>query len=273
MDSLFDIEVVPDKKDSEYEILKDNPHHREDKNFSESLWENFKPYADNEFKKKFACEFHQRFWEMYLANVLLTQNYQLIEKKETKSPDICIKDRKGKVWVEATVPGAGKGGLLLRYTSAIVAKHEKYLSYSGKMLISPDEPYIIAINGRQVPMAWPDDDSIPLIVKAVLPFGDPSYVYDLTTNKVVWEGYSHRPEIRTKNDSPVSTKIFLDPLYSGISGILFSLVNVWNRPLSLGSDFVFIHNPLAINKIPLGWLGIGHEYWMEGKKLEKRKLA
>lgn len=273
MDSLFDIVITAEEINEEYRILKDNPRYQEDKLFVESLWEKFKPYADTKFREEFARRPHQRFWEMYLANALLTQNHCLIEKEREKSPDICIQNQEKRVWVEATAPGAGEGGLLLRFTSAIKEKHDKYLSYSNEAIVSSDESYVIAINGRQVPMGWPDDDDIPLIVKAVLPFGDPSYVYDLVADEIVSASYSYKPEIRTRNNSPVSTAIFQDPSYSGISGILFSLVNVWNRPSTIGSDFLFIHNPLATNKISLGWPGIGHEYWVEGRKLEKRLLT
>ena len=64
------------------------------------------------------------------------------------------------------------------------------------------------------------------------------------------------------------TDVFLNPQYSGISALISSAADVYNHPAGLGEDFHFIHNALASNPLPKGWLPLGKEYWPSGGSLE-----
>ena len=107
-----------------------------------------------------------------------------------------------------------------------------------------------------------------MIVQSVLPFGDITYTIDIDKNAVINSYFQYRDSITKKSGSSVSTRAFLDPNYSGISGILYSNSNLWNLPPIFGSEFIFIHNPTAQNKIPHKWLPIGNEYWVENDILK-----
>ncbi len=229
---------------------------------------------------------------MYLACVLLDQQrFELQLKTREKGPDICLKAKDTKVWIEAVAPSGGDGPdavvqpklevgqiqwftppeekIILRYLNAIFTKHSRYNTYCEDGIVKKGEPYIIAVNGRRVPYSKADDD-IPYIIKAILPFGNSEVDIDVETNKIIGQGYEYRPEITKANNSAVPTQIFLNKHYSGITGILFSNSDLLNRPQVSGTEFVFLHNPLADNPLPRGWLPIGYEYWVDGNKLQRK---
>lgn len=162
--------------------------------------------------------------------------------------------------------------IVMRYTTVVDAKFQKYSFYREKQIISESHPYVIAVNGNKVPLSWESSDEIPFIVQAVLPFG-------LPTVNVNWENpnqssfeYAHRPEIFKVSGSSIQTNIFQRKEYEGISGIIFSKASVYEFRTQLGEDYIFIHNPLALNKLPDGWLGTGWEYKVGDKFLLRRRL-
>lgn len=89
--------------------------------------------------------------------------------------------------------------------------------------------------------------------------------------------YEYRPNLNKLKENGEIEKIdmtgFLKKENEVISGLLYSKVGInWLRnwlPQNLAEDFIFIHNPNAKNKLPIGWLKAGHEYWFEGDFLIK----
>lgn len=53
-----------------------------DHDFLEELWTQYQPYADDNFASALSTDVHARFWEMYLAVVLLRQGKQLLRRSE-----------------------------------------------------------------------------------------------------------------------------------------------------------------------------------------------
>jgi hypothetical protein len=136
-------------------------------------------------------------------------------------------------------------------------------------VVKNSDPYIIAINSRSLPWGI-YEPSIPRILQALFPFGDFFVTFDRVSGKVVESAYHYRPKIEKRSGKPVSTDIFLDPTYAGISAALFCPADVWHRPPSdaeIGLDFMLIHNPMAKNKIPYQWLKCGRECWVEDDHL------
>lgn len=105
----------------------------------------------------------------------------------------------------------------------------------------------------------------PQIVKALLPIGDLVLWINRDTKETIDREYKYRESVtkKSKNDHiPISTRFFLDSSYSFVSGVLYSYANAFN-PMELdelGSDFFFVHNPLAKNKISEGAIKCGQEY-------------
>ena len=116
-----------------------------------------------------------------------------------------------------------------------------------------DDAYVIAVNSTRIrPIVH--DTTLPLIVKAVFPFGNLAVSIDTNTRKVVDQHHIHRDQILKQSGNPVSTDVFLDDTYAGISAVLYSSVDVANYPHFLGADFRLVHNPLGRNPIGLGSL-------------------
>ncbi|SRR6266511_2822640 len=265
--------------------------------FVENLWTRYMEHADKDFAKKIAARFHDHFWEMYLACTLKDDGKYLLPKTKWKGPDIEIKSADfSRIWVEAVAASPGTGEdriplpklddkmwfrvpedrIVLRYTTAIDAKYQKYMHYTDSEkgnVIEKSEPYVIAVNGSKVPYAWDWDDEIPYIVQAVLPFGSPTVEINWDTPEKTTSGYEDRPEIKNVKGEGIPTNIFLRKEYEGISGVIFSRVGIHQFRNKMGKDFIFVHNPLALNRLPEGWLRMGREYRMVGNTLECRRWS
>jgi hypothetical protein len=283
----------PQNKDGEYDFLVSEPKAEDERNYVENLWREFAPYADNSFKSDIVYNFHNRFWEMYLACTLLRNKLSLSRKSYSVGPDLLIDvgDNKN-IWIEATVPGKGTGPdkievpepklgkpevnrvptekIILRFRSAIFDKFQKFKKYRNEKIINENDIYIIAINGRRVPLSFLENE-IPYIVQAVLPFGDETISFDVKTLDVIDHFYKYRPHIEKSTGASISTKIFLDNEHVGISAILYSNADLFNKPEEMGADFILVHNPYANNPIDIGWLPVGREYWVESNKLKIRE--
>jgi len=85
--------------------------------------------------------------------------------------------------------------------------------------------------------------------------------------------YQFRGHLQKKSGTNISTRIFQNPAYSFISGILYSKVDLWNKPTSLGDDFIFLHNPLASQKLDIGWLNKGRYIWLEDNQIKSKNFG
>jgi len=118
----------------------------------------------------------------------------------------------------------------------------------------------------------------PQIVKALLPIGDLEMRINRDTKKIIDQEYKYCDSVtkKTKNGHvPISTKFFLDPYYSFVSGVLYSYANAFD-PIELdklGCDFFFIHNPLAKNKIVDGAIKCGQEYVVDAESFTMKPVV
>lgn len=289
LDSLFDIKIPA--TDKEYINIRDKYRFSGAKSFIEDLWRIYQPYADINFRTAIASQFHQHFWEMYLCCSLLKLGFNISPSSGKRGgPDICIKYNSNNIWVEAVTATGGAGidamseidinepisafyvpedRIILRLTNAIETKFKKYLKYLSDGIIRISDPYIIAINGRGIPLAYLTDDDHEYILKTVFPIGEYCAIVDIETLEIKKAGFQYRQSIKKVCGAPVSTDIFLDNKYDGISALLFSWVNPVNKPLNLGDDFILIHNPLAKNPLSLGYIKIGTEFWIKDNELKR----
>ena len=308
MESLFDSNIGA--TDCYYRDIRDSSTNQTVRDFLETLWPKYKPYADTDFRKNIASTFYQCFWEMYLTCALLEQGCEVVPRASREmpkrfggpnaGPDVCLIHASSKIWVEAVAPerGTGKDAVpkddlspgpyiliseerfILRYQNAIDEKNKKYEQYLRKCEQIPENlkekwlnssaPFVVAIHGGNLDV-WPlspePEDELPRIVKAVFPFGNRPIVFDPTTQDPILGEHRHRPYIMKKSKSLVSTKIFLDSQYKGISGILFSKTKPQEVAEIKNSVFIFIHNPNAQNPLSIGWLPVYEEYWVENQRL------
>jgi hypothetical protein len=76
------------------------------RDFTESLWKRYEPYADANFLTEIQVDFRARFWEMYLACSLEDAGYS-IECPKPEGPDILVTSGETRVWIEAVAPSGG----------------------------------------------------------------------------------------------------------------------------------------------------------------------
>jgi hypothetical protein len=271
-DNLFDYTVTA--KDPRYNAIRDNqnPEEEQTRLFIEDLWHKYEPYADRNFKQQIQVDFDSRFWEMYLACTLLDNSIPI--SKVNPGPDILVQHATGRIWIEAVAPTSGdednpdripamrsrvaaivpEDQIVLRYRGAIEEKYRKYQRYREMGIIAPTDAYVIALNGCKIP--GPIIRPYPLILEAVLPI------------ERVWaesisgwcEDFHIRKEIGRSSGATVRTDVFVNPEYGNLSAVLYSHGNAGNCPPKMGGDFIFIHNPLAVNLVTQGFLQVGSEY-------------
>lgn len=287
-DSLFHTTAVP--TDVAYTNLRDAERIRELREFAESLWLRFAPYADSQFRDEFPRAFHQRYWEMYLGVGLLNAGLAL-EPKSAAGPDLKIVNHSRTIWVEATAPTSGVGAdavpemssggpakrvpedqMILRLRSAIETKHLDLLRYIETGVVSRDDIYVIAINGRAIPYFFLETRP-PKIVKALFGIGSAAVSIDRTTMDVVESGHLERTEIEKKSGEAISTTVFRSPEYAQISAVLSCNSDAGNHvptPDRVGEDFTLAFNPYATNALARGVLPTGVEYFEEAGELIER---
>ncbi|MDB5188057.1 MAG: hypothetical protein JWO50_577 [Candidatus Kaiserbacteria bacterium] len=258
---------------------------RHTKEWMESMWTLYEPYADPHFLKEFKRHFTQRSWELYLGVTLLNHGFKLGEHKSAGA-DFDVQDVNGEriMWIEAIAVNPGDGAdrvpdhayevvrsipvdeMLLRVAAALDTKHKKYLSDVKNDFVAKTEAYVIAIDRSELGHV-----EIPpsLILKALFGVGHqtlsfPVPAMDEPSRSVEPKrSWGALPEISKKSGNPVSMRFFENPAHAGISAVIYSVPHVINSPRlpdEMGEHFYVVHNPHAINPIPFGVLPFGEEY-------------
>lgn len=273
--------------DTFYNYIRDNPDRKDARNFVERLWQKYESYAEPDFLEDARKDFHAKTWEMYLGYLFLDYDFNLQKKNTKKGPVLHLLWNNRSIWVEATAPESGTGDnavpeykynkvsdqpsdqIILRFASAIKEKFEKYKGYRNKGIINADDSYIIAINGGRIRYRL-SGQTLPYIVLSVLPFGNLAFAFDKESGKLVNSFHQYRDAVTTAKGSPVPTDIFENKDYAGISAVLYSYMNVVDRPNRIGVEVHIVHNPLADNKLPHGIFPFGTEWSVEGENLKRK---
>ncbi|MFH1639259.1 MAG: hypothetical protein ABIB93_02970 [Chloroflexota bacterium] len=272
--------------DELYRIIRDENRCAKVKSDMENLWGIYHPYADGDFPKQLAQDFHARYWEMYLTCTLVHNSFNVAPKQtRAKGPDIKIDHASTTIWVEAVIPTSGDPSkpdsvpnlqmgvaqqvpddqIILRYRSVIYDKFNKYCQYLEDGIIKVEDCYIIALNGCKIQSV---DREPPRIVRSVLPFGWEVVTFDTSSHEVLNSGYQYRSSIRKASGSQVDTDIFTKPEYQHISAVMFSNIDVANPTSVMGEDFIIVRNPLATGQLPDDFLKVGWEYKAELSQTE-----
>lgn len=164
--------------------------------------------------------------------------------------------------------------IVLRYCSAVEVKHRKWLGYVASGIVDPNEPFIIAVNGFQIPHQSAFRDEIPYPIRAVLPLGPSTVTVDVQSGAVVDEGFQTRWRISKESGVQISTGVFLDGAYAGISGLLFASTDPLRVSKRNVSALTYLHNPTSVGAkaLPRAWFRAGTEYWVEGDRLRRQFL-
>ena len=212
----------------------------------ETLWSEYRPYADSQFPTKFAVETEQRFWEMYLTCYLLEHGKHVIPRDDPRTkgkgdcPDIAINDGSRIVWVESVAPTSGDPNnrnsvpplatnspedeefsahtvnpelIVLRVTSALKDKREQIAKYREQGLIHPNDLSIIAISGGAIDTSFLVDDIIEA-AQAVYPIGNQYVTVNVASGEPVDSGRVRSQSIpkvtKGGGTTPICQNAFLD---------------------------------------------------------------
>ena len=224
--------------------------------------------------------FRQRVWEMALGQHLIECGHHVTSRPDGE-PDFRIEVGGRVIWIEAVSPepvglpvdwttwkvdqpnSAGLvpfAGMLLRYTTALNAKHNKGLKYRETGIVRPEDAYVVAIDQSQI-NRLPDLNGLsrkPFVAEAVFALGPWALEIDTASRKVGRSFQTVAQVIRNKNNAAVPTDLFYRPEYSGMTAVLGC------HPLGSAGRLLPLkvaHNPLADAPIGLGTLGNLAEEW------------
>jgi hypothetical protein len=279
-----------DCEDPGYKSARDLPRLQWIRDFVNSLWEQYEPYADSHFLKDAQNHFLQRFWEMYLAIALLKRGFQ-IQRMGDEGPEFFVEFDGHRVWLEAIASGPGTGNdkvpesrmwldpwvveepptekIILRFTNALDEKRKKYLQAVEKGIIQPSDRYLLAINSRGIPHACYYGGAVPYFIQAFLPFGHPTLTIDIETREAVDAYFQRREAVPKVSGATVSTKAFLEAQSACVSAILYSSVDCGYRPEALGGDFEVLHNPTAQHPLDRSMFAWCRQFFWRNGELEQ----
>jgi hypothetical protein len=258
--------------------------------FSEELWLRTAEFLDADLPDKAQRHFHQCFWEMYVAASLLDTGLPLLPRptrtRQSVGPDLHIAPN---IWIEAIAVSAGAGPdavpdsssyadgtafdvpdqqMKLRLIAGITEKRNKFEVYKAKGVVGPSDVCVVAINSALIPHH--PDFSPPRIVRALMEFGFPVAVIDLTSNSIAEWTHEHRPTITKRSHNTVGQGLFRDGSCSGVSACIHSSTHYGAPPHMLGVDFKLVHNATAAVPLQRELIARADEYWIEGSELVTR---
>lgn len=256
----------------------------------ESIWEQYEPYADSNFPNEFKKQFNQRAWELYLGSTLLNRGY-ILASHSNIGPDFKIPYDDKNIWIEAIAVEKGDGQdkvpnieygkamdvpekeMLLRITAGLREKYRKYVSYSKDNIVSQKDPFIIAIDRSPLEHM---DPQIPLILKCLFAVGYQVLLIKREKPQPKTEGstWSAREKINKISGSEVEMLMFRDASFDGISAIIYCAEGILNSPKSpnkMGNNFVIVHNPFAKNPLPDNFFEFGEIWKQDGDQLKRKK--
>lgn len=248
-------------------------------------------FADKKFIKELTSGNNGKLWscisEALIFNKLIDKEFA-VRPNKGRGPDFLILNGNKTVWIEVICPNPNDipeswlnfetgvtdfphEQILLRWTAAIKEKAEKLIGkengepsgylYTG--IVEANDSYVIAVNGCQLrngPFSTLTGISqFPFAAEAVFPIGPIQIKISKDSMEITDQGHQNRPFIINKNNSEVPAYTFLDSRYSHISAI-------WAVDLNGGSvignteSMSIIHNPNAVNPIPLDFLPSDSEY-------------
>jgi hypothetical protein len=240
--------------------------------------------CDPKFSTEMECMDKGKTWSCIseaLVYTLLKEKKFLSRQNLGSGPDFLVTDGERRVWIEVVCPepsGLSEDWLncvpdkvwsfphqeiLLRWTSAIKAKADKFESYLSNKVVSSEDIFVIAVNGcrlRNGPFSSIMGISQhPVAAEVVFGFGPYQIHIDRKTLEATSADHSYRPSVRNQNDAVISTNTFMDDRFNQISAIWALDIN--GHSVIGGSEPKYVvHNPKATNPLSQRYLKSDGEY-------------
>ena len=285
--------------DPSFLLCRDEEMYRDRREFIEELWIRYAPYCpDTHFEREIREQFHQRAWEAYLACLLLDGGHQL-RKTKSKGPDLCI-EGETTVWIEAIavepgdsedrvktqeerrdtnasqIEGVWTGdlpseqSLILRCTSAMKLKSEKFKEYKDKGIVGRDDICLVAISLEKLDGVSLFYSTRPesIFLAAFFGIGEEYIAYTPHSGGGIRHGNHHRPSVAKASGKTVSTCQFLTDDATHVSGLLGTCVDIFNAKGSL-SEILLVNNPKALTPLRPRMMNIGTEFRAEEGRIKR----
>lgn len=268
-----------------YASIRDSEYLRGDKSRLEAMWRKYHIYADRHFLREIKTNFIQRYWEMTTTLTLLNSGCLL--RSEDAGPDIVVVDEDNTplLYVECVAPTGGNGTdkieepdkdvfwvphgeIILRYLSAVREKQRRYHCWLENGLIDPSLPFVIALNSRDIPMAVSEANP-PRLVQAFFGIGTAYMQLDSRTLRAMGDGYTSKPTTHKRSGSEVSLAGFLTKEFQDVSAVLFACLPRNWIPDDPREEMTIVHNYMARNPLPRGWIDRASEIWYTGSRVER----
>lgn len=229
-------------------------------------------------------DFFSRLWELRLAEKL--QESGLDIRSSPSGPDFTTSIQNRTIWFEAISPTPSgfqddidydtskaysircnevpHKKILLRITSAIKDKMEKYEKYIAKGIVGTHDINIIAVDTTQLGLhGYIGISQNPSILEAVYPIGPFFVSINKDNMRITDRGTSYRSEIEKESQSKtiqIPTDSFLSNNYKNISAV----IGAWSS--FKGSACTIVHNINAANQLPCRLLNTEKEFVAEIKR-------
>lgn len=239
------------------------------------LWAAYGPYAQPDFHRTILTNEEKSFslmWEMHLAHQFVTHGFTLC-KTRNEEPDLRLDINGQTVWVECCVPGKGDSEpkqvdgveihksnygkpytielepIFLRWTSILKDKFEQYQNRIQAELCTPNQPYIIAINGHRAGRPYRRGEEPPKILGVL--YGIQGFVNHFDENGRENLDYSITESIENNNGASVSTCFFRCGNHKGITGVIYTQ----DSPFLIkgGKDYFYAENVLSPHRGDFGF--------------------
>lgn len=254
-------------EDGLYAKIRDDPRGKTCRKQLEVMWVEYRELAPTGFQRKFQVEFHQRWWEMYLAIGLIHLGLNARPPRDDEGPDLVVDVAGRRVWIEAVVPSIGttsdrvpepimnglgdypKRECLLRLAQGLDSKQKALTEYVQESLIQPEEPCIVAISACNLNTfgSLLDLDPTCPAPLALLAGAGPMVV----TRHGSREPYCKRQtSINRDSGSHVDTALYEKEDFRVVSGVLYSSPDPLNAPYPPEASFSLFLNPRANYSVP-----------------------
>lgn len=241
----------------------------------EELYKSFDRYGlssshfFNEIRSGKPGKFHQRTWEMYIANILYRNNFTVKKFSEAdKGIDFVVEQSKKKFYLECNAKRPSKKQadrsysqeIAQRVCGSITEKNNQYIESSNMSEFNGELPYVVAINLGDPDFKFnetPQNTTFtPVDENIILEVLFDALVED--QNRIAYgyeEGLQHVPVRKQSFIFAPESGFFRNKKYSNISAIWFSKETVLNQNIT-GDSNMLILNPFAKNELDINLLNL-----------------
>lgn len=247
---------------------------------------------DSNFEDLIQTDFHAAYWQLYITWAFHKYGQSGLTLPNSEGPDIILangtiieavnatpgegENRPESAWGGKEVMGGGvvedpDPKIVLRITNAIAAKKRQHQKWVENHVVSPDQPFVIAVNSGIVGYdVLPHLNELSYGAKTVYSIGSLYLMMprDPDTLRPDPDKVFTRPEYSpTKikhNGREVETDLFLKADHQAITGLLFSpshyLITLPNNRMQ---DLEYLSNGFARNELPRQILSGIQNTWVE----------